>query len=718
MAKPGKTFSESWHRIADLKVCLRSTVKMRKQFFRRKQWYILNDPFNNSFFRLRPEAYDFISRLRPDRTVEEVWLECLKRNPDEAPGQEDVLHLLTQLHFSNLLYSEIAMDSAKVFQRYEKRRKQEIQSKLMSIMFMRIPLFDPDHFLKRLLPYIKFLIGPVGIIVWLTVVGIAAKMIFDRFDEVTEQAQGFLAPGNLFLVYTGLLVVKALHEFSHALICRYYGGEVHTMGVMLLVFTPLPYMDATASWSFRSRWQRAFVGAAGIIMELFIAGIATIIWANTGTGVLHSLVYNIMFVASVSTILFNANPLLRFDGYYILSDLLDIPNLHTTSSGHMRHLAERYLMGYKDSTSPAQSMKEKVWLTIFGILSSIYRIVVFAGIILFISEKFLLAGMIMALICIISWGIVPVYRLLKYLISSPRLAKTRPRAIAVATGIIVVIILSLGVAPFPNRFRAPGVLEAAQYSYVLNEAPGYVDSFPTKSGALVKPGTPLIKLSNKEIILEIKSTKAQMQETLAMEMHAVSQAKENLKPIRKRLETIKAKLKDIEKQHKALIVRASHPGIWVAPAESDIIGRWVSKGTVLGEVVNNKSFRFTAAVSQNDAANLFTDEIEKVEVRLHGNAGDNISVSKYQIIPFQNDRLPSASLGWLAGGEISVTGADGSGEKTTEPFFLISASVIPDENVTFLQRRSGKLRLTTHPKPLLFQWGDKFLQLLQERYQI
>jgi len=278
MQKAGKTFSESWHRVAGLKVSLRPTVRVRKQLFRGETWYILQDPFNNQFFRLRPEAIDFVIRLGPDRTVEQVWEHCLDRHPDEAPGQEDVIQLLTQLYYANLLYFEVPADSAKLFERYKKRRQRELKSKLLSIMFIRLPLIDPDYILRKLVPLFKYIISPLGMIVWLLVVVAAGKLVVDHFDQVTDQVQGILAPDNLFLLYLGLVIIKSLHEFGHALVCRRFGGEVHTMGVMLLVFTPLPYMDATSSWSFRSRWKRALVGAAGMITEILVAAGATFLW--------------------------------------------------------------------------------------------------------------------------------------------------------------------------------------------------------------------------------------------------------------------------------------------------------------------------------------------------------------------------------------------------------------------------------------------------------
>ena len=718
MQQAGKTFSESWYRIAGLKVSLHSTVAVRKQRFRGETWYVLRDPFNNQYFRLRPEAHEFVIRLRPDRTVEEVWQECLDRNPDVAPGQEDVIQLLTQLYFANLLHFEMPADSAKLFERYRKRQQRELQSKLLSIMFIRIPLFDPDNLLKRLMPIFRWFISALGAIIWLTVVAVAVKLVTERFDQAMDQAQGVLAPDNLFLMYAGLVAIKTIHEFGHAIVCRRFGGEVHTMGVMLLVFTPLPYMDATSSWSFRSRWQRALVGGAGMITEVFVAALATFVWAYTGQGTLHSLAYNIMFIASVSTVLFNGSPLMRFDGYYILSDLLDIPNLHTRAIGHLRHIVERYVLGYKESFSPTQSFKEAFWLSVFGVLSGIYRVVVFAGIILFVADKFLLAGLVMALICVVSWGLAPLFRLIKYLYASPRLARTRVRAVVVCVGFLVLVGSFLALYPFPNRFRAPGVIETIRYVRVVNDAPGYVRNIRVSSGTEVSPGTPLIELSDRELDLEIEATLAQRSETLAMELKALHSQAADLQPLRKRLETIESKLRDLEVQRGALVVRARESGIWVAPTIQNLIGTWIHRGAVIGQIVNRGGFRFSAVVSQNEAADLFTGQITKAEVRILGEGGKNLDVSEYQIIPFRQEKLPSAALGWRGGGEVAVSVKDQTGLQAAEPFFQIYADIRSDQGVVLFHGRSGKLRFTLDPKPLLFQWVHLFRQLLQKRYQL
>jgi putative peptide zinc metalloprotease protein len=453
MSNAPATFSESWYRIANQHIWLRPGVKVRRQNYRGERWIVLENPFSNQFFRIRPAAYEFIARLGPSRTVQQAWQECLDRFPDEAPGQESVIQLLSQLYHANLLQYENAADSAQLFERYKKRREREIRSRLLNLMFMRFPLLDPDQFLVRTMPLIGKLISPIGALLWLFVVGWGLKVAIDNFDALREQSQSVLAPSNLFLLYLGMVVIKTLHEFGHAYFCRKFGGEVHVMGVLLMIFTPMPFVDATSSWSFRSRWKRVLVGAAGMIVELFVAALMVFVWANTGPSTLHNLAYNMIFVASVSTLIFNLNPLLRFDGYYILSDLVEIPNLNQRALRQLRHLCERYLFGIKKSVSPTDRKKEGFWLVVFGIASGIYRVIVFGGILLIVADRFFIIGIIMAAVCAISWVMVPTWRFLSYLASSPALDRTRPRAIAVSALGFAAILLFFGIVKFPSHFR-------------------------------------------------------------------------------------------------------------------------------------------------------------------------------------------------------------------------------------------------------------------------
>ncbi|BCR04252.1 hypothetical protein DESUT3_13210 [Desulfuromonas versatilis] len=719
MNSQGRTFSESWHRVAELRIGLRPNVRVRRQMFRGEKWYVLHDPFNNSFFRLRPEAHEFAIRLHPERTVGQVWEQCLARDPDGAPGQEDVIALLGQLYFANLLFCELPADSARLFERYSDKRQREIRSKFLNLMFIRIPLLDPENLLRRSEALIRWLTGPAAAALWMLLALLAGKAVLENWDTLAHEARSVLAFDNLIPLYAGLVLVKLLHEIGHAALCKRFGGEVHTMGVMLMVFTPLPYMDATSSWSFRSRRQRILVGAAGMIFELFAAFCAALLWANTGPGTLHSVAFNMMLVASVSTVVFNANPLLRYDGYYILSDLAGIPNLNTRSFAQLKYLAEHRLFGCEHAQSPAGSRREALWLTGYGLASGLYRIIVYGGIILFVADRFLLAGLLMAVFCMVTWGILPAGRLAGYLAASPRLARNRPRAVAVSLGALLFCLLFLAVVPFPSGFRAPGILEAQTFLRVASEAPGQLTEILAPSGTRVERGTPLLRLENPELELELRAVAAQRAELMALRQQSiVAEGDAEREMLRQRLAALEQRREKLERQRRALLIKAGEAGVWVAPESPELAGSWLTRGTQFGVIVNPESFRFSAVVSQEEAANLFSDSLAgEAEVRLNGQAGSPLKVRRSDFIPFQHERLPSAALGWLAGGEIPVSGKDDSGLQTVEPFFQIFAELQNPSDAALFHGQSGRIRFSLPAEPLLSQWARKLRQLLQRRYQ-
>ena len=719
MADTPRTFSESWYRVANQRICLRPVVRVRRQNFRGERWIILENPFSNQYFRLRPEAYEFVARLRPDRTVEEVWQQCLNRHPDTAPSQESVIQLLSQLYSANLLQYDLAADSAQLFERYKKRRQREIGFRFLNIMFMRFPLLDPDRLLVRTMPVIGKLISPFGALLWLLVVGSGLSIVVDNFGALRTQGQGILAPDNLFLLYTGLIFVKAFHEFGHAYFCRRFGGEVHVMGVMLMIFTPMPYVDATSAWSFRERWKRVLVGSAGMIVEVFIAAIAAFFWARTGPGIVHSIAYNIMFVASVSTVIFNVNPLMRFDGYYILSDLLEIPNLNQRAVQQLRHLAESSLFGVKNSESPAGTRREAGWLTIFGITSGLYRLVVFTGILLVVADRFLIIGIVMALACLISWAVVPVVRFIKYLASSPRLERVRTRAVGVTAGLAAGLVVLLAVVPFPHSFRAPGVVMASQRMVLANQTAGRVTSLLARPGNPVQAGQPLLQLQNTELELALVAAGARLDEVNARLLQAMKEDSAGIAPLARLHDSINDQLAKLKADTDHLTVRAPYAGFWVSPTMEDRRESWLERGSNLGQLVNSNSFQFVATVMEEDANPLFDSHLRGAEVRLHGNAGTALFVTNWKVVPGGQHHLPSAALGWAAGGEVPVaTENNDQGSRTAEPFFEVRGDLRASGNIALLDGRSGWIRFQLAPEPLLPRWMRSLWQLLQKRYEI
>lgn len=734
MAEISATFSESWYRIANQRLTLRADAIVQRQRFRGERWIVLQHPFANRYFRLQPAAYEFVARLSPDKTVEQVWLECVNRFPDEAPGQEAVIQLLAQLYFADLLQYPRAEDSAQLFRRYEKRRQRQMAARLLTLMFMRFPLLDPDRFLVRTLPLIGKLVSWFGALIWLVVVGSGLKVVADHFPALTAQGQGALAPENLPLLYLSLVAIKTLHEFGHAYFCRKYGGEVHVMGVMLMIFTPIPYVDASSSSGFRSRWQRMLVGGAGMIVEVFVGAVAALVWANTGEGVVHSIAYNVMFIASISTIVFNANPLLRFDGYYILSDALEIPNLAQRANWQLRHLWEHYVYGVKPSVGPARSRREAGWLVSYAVASGIYRVVVFAGVLLLVADQFLLLGILMAVICGISWVIVPVGKFANYLASSPQLNRVRPRAMAISGGLAALAVVLLTVIPFPSHFRAPGIVQAQERREIVNDVAGVLKAVLAVPGQPVRRGQPLVQFQSRELELALREAVARDEEISVRLREALSRSNANLKPLESRLESARERLAKLKADEAALTVRAQHDGIWVAPYVRQMAGRNLARGSSLGLLINPSAFEFVATVAQTNADAVFgrakgpasaprADAVTPVsfvgahaEVRLHGQAGMELDISRWTVVPGGQLRLPSAALGWTGGGEIPV--AANEPDRAVEPFFEVRAELPAPRAVSLMHGRSGVIRFDLPAEPLLPRWLRRLGQLLQKRYQL
>lgn len=710
------TFSESWHRVATCRVKLRTSVDVRRQSFRGERWYVMRDPLNNQYFRIRPGAYEFIARLDGRRTVDEIWRECLESDPDDAPGQEEIVRLLGQMHHGNLVSSDMTPDAMRVFERYRKRRNKEIATRFKSILFLRIPLIDPDAFLKKTVPMVGWLIGPVGWMLWLLVVGFALKVGIERWDGLWNQAQSVLSPSNLPLLFVAMIGIKLLHELGHGYACRYYGGEVHTMGVMILVFSPLPYMDATSSWGFPSRWQRAAVASAGMIVEVFVAALAMAVWAATSPGAIQSIAYNMIFIAGVSTLLANANPLLRFDGYYILSDLLDMPNLHQRANRWWRHIFESKLFGYTRSKSPVNCTKDAWIVGIFGVLALIYRVILFAGILWFISGQFLILGMILAVVGVVTWVIVPTGKFLHYLATSPRLERVRPRAVGATLGLAAAVWILLATIPAPNWFTAPGVVRADGYTSIFAGAPGTLNEVIAESGTRVAKGDLLARLRNADLDIEWELTLARVDEAVAAEQAALDSPGGDLAAAREQLASSLAQKEYLSALRTSLEVRAPFDGLWVSPDLTGMIGYWMPRGSLIGELVGDGEFLFSAVVSQRDAAFLFAREVRASGLRLHGAAFEKLDVYQAVVIPADRDLLPSAVLGFAGGGDVAIGMQDGSGTRAAQTFFELRANILTEGHEALMMHgRSGRLRCRLPPEPLAYQWIRKLRQLFQQR---
>lgn len=719
------TFIESWYRVSDLTPRLLGAVNVQRQHFRGLRWYVLQNPSSNDYFRLSAPAYHFAAMLDGRRTVNGVWRVCMERFGDAAPTQGEVIDVLSRLYAANLLQGDFAPDAEELFQRHRRRKWREVRGLLTNFLFIRVPLWDPDRFLGRWVGVFGKWFTLYGFFAWAAIVGAGLWAIGGHIGDMTRQASGVLNPDNLPLLYVALVIGKLCHEMGHAFSCKHFGrqsgtgGEVHQMGIMFLVFAPLPFVDASSAWALRDKRQRIVVGASGMLVELAIASLAAILWVHTAEGTtVHAIAYNMMFIASVSTLLFNGNPLLRYDAYYILLDALEIPNLDSRSRTYVAYLVKRYLWGIRKAHDPSHGSEEKGWLAFYAVASVICRAVVFAAIILFVGSRFFSIGLLVAAILVTLWLVRPLANLFRYLATSPELNRQRMRAAMTTSAGCFALIVFVGLIRAPDRFRIEGVVEPYTYAEIHMKTDGFVRR-GLDSGTEIGPGgpplieasSPALEAKRERLAAELHQLRIQRQHAHTTEAAAVQIMSEKVAALHEQISRNHQDLKDLH-------LRSPIPGTWVAPEIDRYSGRYLKQGQKIGIVADLNDLRIRAVAGQSVAARLIKETKPLVAIRVKGQPELEVAGRIETIIPAGQDRLPSAALGYAGGGATEIALEDSDGRLAAEPFFEIL--VIPEVPASG-RLRPGQimvLRFETSPKPLLEQGLRTLLQLFQKRFHV
>ena len=727
------TFSESWYRVKDLRARLRPSAQISRQYYRGERWYVVRDPAGNQYHRLSDAAYRFVGLLDGTRTVGEAWELVGGQLDDEAPTQPEVIQILSQLHAANLLESDITADSNVLLRRHKQQLKRKMQGRLMNVLFPRIPLWDPDRTLKRWLPFVRLLMSPIGAIIWLAVVVAAIVLMvpqWDRFQQSYMQALSIgTNPEKAFYLWAMFWLLKFCHEMGHAFACRRFGGECHEMGIMFLVFIPTPYVDASSAWAFPSRWQRMFVGAGGMVVELFLAAIGAFIWLNTTPGVpvlglpVNELACDAIMIAGFTTVLFNANPLLRYDGYYMLSDWLEIPNLQQKSKDYLLGLIKRHVFRVK-STQPLPPVSQRLWLFFYGIFSSIYRIFVGVMIILLVAYQVPILGVLMAIGGIITWLVVPWVKVFKYLALEPELHRKRGRATAFVVAVAAVLILLFGMLDLKMYIEAQGVLKPEHQEVIHAKVGGFATEVKAKDGQWVKKGEVLLVLSDPE--LEAKITQAQA-ELKGLDARA-TWARGTGDPASHRLvqyqiDTYKTLLADLQRQKQELTIAAPFDGQVIGPELRNLKQAYVERGKEILTVATTDKLLCRAVLTQRDVAlasrhrDAATNELHlptPARLRLVGDVKTPHNGGRTLLIPSAVSTVPHAALTHAGGGEVANDPQDQTGQKAQVNEFELRVEV-DNASDHYVAGQRAYIRLLVDRRPLIWQWYDRFLQLIETK---
>ncbi|MBW1699846.1 MAG: efflux RND transporter periplasmic adaptor subunit [Deltaproteobacteria bacterium] len=719
------TFSESWYRVAGLKPRLLNAVKVHRQYFRGRKWYVLQNPVNNQFFRLSNAAYHFVAMLNGRRTVSQAWRMCMEKFADAAPTQGEVIHILGQLYTSNLLQGDFTIDAGELFQRYHRRLRREVTGWFMNILSIRIPLLDPDRTLDLWVGVVGRVFTWYGFLIWAGIIGAGLWSVAGRIDELSNRSTVILNPNNLPLLYMGLVIVKVFHEMGHAFACKHFGkqtgsgGEVHEMGVTFLIFTPLPFVDASSAWALRNKWHRVVVGASGMLVELAVASVAAILWSQAAEGTtIHAIAYNIMFVAGVSTVIFNGNPLLRYDAYYILLDILEIPNLYSRSRAYLHYLVKRYVWGMAKAPDPSHTKGEKAWFTFYAIASMICRVIVLTAVFLFIGNRLFIAGLFFLIFIIAVRVLVPFGKLIRYFATNRELERVRWRAVLTTTGAAIILFVCLGLVRAPDRCRIEGVLEPMKMAVIHAKTAGFVRSFLPSGTKTTPDGPPLIQTWNPELEAQRARLLAEMRQLQIRLQAAQTGEAANAQIINEKIIALKEQIERTDQDLRGLVLTSPISGTWIAPDIDRMNGAYARRGKRIGIVADLNHMRIRAVAGQRVAARLVREAHKIVKIRVKGRPDIQLEGRIETIIPAGTEQLPSAALGYAAGGSTQIDPEDPSGRRAVEPFFEIWVIPSIEGRKIFLPGQTVVLQFDTSAKPVIVQLWRTLLQVFQRRFRI
>lgn len=494
-----------------LKLRARRDLVCKRQTYLGRNYWVIKDPLALEFYRFEEEEYAILQLLDGVRSPVEIQRQFEQRFAPQQLALTELQYLVSRLHRQSLVVADATDQGRQLLERQRQRQQAQRQSAWTNVLCIRFPGLNPDRFLTWLNSWCGGLFSRSGATAVLLLVISAVLLITSQLDLFLHRLPGFHAffgGTNWILLAVVLAGTKVLHELGHGLACKRFGGECHEMGFMLLVLTPCLYCNVSDSWMVRSKWGRAAIGAAGMYIELMLASICTFLWWFSDVGLLHYLCLDIMFVCSVSTLVFNANPLLRYDGYFILSDLVEIPNLRQKSGALLQRTVGKWCLGIEPPADPFLPHRRRWLFAGYAIAASIYRWIVVASILWFlyhVLEPYGLKslGQLMVMIALYGLLLMPIRQLVRFLSAPGRIRQLNKLRMFATVVLLSSLPAALILVPLPHNVRCDFQLETRDATTVYVDVPGTLVEIHVQPGQSVRAGQTLAVLQNEEIAMAL-----------------------------------------------------------------------------------------------------------------------------------------------------------------------------------------------------------------------
>lgn len=556
----------------------RDLIASQQQYRGQTQW-VLKDPLSLNYFRLQPEEYAILQLVDGRRTLSEMLAEMQRRFPGINLTAQELWRFVSSLFGMGLLLSDGPGMSEHLLRSHAVRKKRQRMAGAFSLLAIKLPGVDATRLLDRILPWTRWTFSPLAVCCSLLLVLAAGGLVlveFETFQSRLPAFEQFFRLENALWLAAALCFAKALHELGHALSCKRYGGECHEMGVMFLVLTPCLYCDVTDSWMLPSKWRRAAIGAAGMYVELTLASICTFVWWFSEPGLLNHLALSLMFVCSVSTLAFNANPLLRYDGYYILSDLVEIPNLRQKASAVFRSVLVKLCLGVQLPRDPFLPDKGRALFLLYAVAAFLYRTLIVFSILWFLTKAFhpfglKIIGQSLAVISGTGMLAIPLVKGLLFTARSVRsnhvnILRLSISALAISAGVIAAFRV-----PLPYEVMCALEIRPVDADAVYADTNGQLAEVSVTPGQFVPEGDIIARLENSDLDYEIELLRHRQEayvaqlETLRHARLRDSQAGASIPAIEEALAGIREQMQLKLDQQQQLTIRAKRSGVVLPP---------------------------------------------------------------------------------------------------------------------------------------------------------
>ncbi|HZU35207.1 MAG TPA: biotin/lipoyl-binding protein [Gemmataceae bacterium] len=581
-----------------IRLRIRADLSVARHRYEGRTYYIVKDPVTLRYYRYTEKEHYLIQQLDGFTTLDEAR-ERFERQfrPDRLP-LEEVEAFAQQLLTIGLAQSESAEADKQSFQRRRDQRRNEWLQKFSNILYIKVPITDPDRLLERLVPYCRWIF--TGWFMMLSVgIMLAALLLiathFETFRDRLPSYREFFTFRTVLYVWLTFGAVKVIHEFGHGLSCKAFGGEVHEMGVLFLCLSPCLYCNVSDAWVLPSKWRRMMISFAGIYVELIIAALATFVWWNTpGRPFVNNLCLILMMICSISTVIFNGNPLLRYDGYYVLADWLEIPNLRTRSNQFLKEWAMRVCLGMRLPPSRYMARWRRVLFAFYAITSYIYGWIVTYAVLWFLYrflEPYRLQALSGMLVCAAVTSMVcwPIYRLIQGWRKRGRLPEMKLVRVVLTAGVLAGVVAVVFLVPLPiSAVTHTGLvqLQPDAVQKVFVHVPGILERLHVRDGQRVEQGDILAEFRSLDVENRLEEARSAY-DIRAMRVRVLQgeAARLTSAPDRAKLEgELRAAAADLalyaretdlyKKMRDGLLLRAPRAGVVMSPPRADELGKY------------------------------------------------------------------------------------------------------------------------------------------------